>query len=130
MQDTNLLIDEYYSWLKDKTTWKMLNDVTEITLPFLDRNNDFLKVYWKLNDDKGGYTLTDAGLTLKGLAQEGFSFKSPKRQKLLARALNRYDAGLYEDWIVISTPFDNLNCKIQSFVQAMLAVDHLKTFAF
>ena len=76
MAEIDELMDRYYSWLRDKTAWKKLDKWTEITAPYLDRNNDYLQVYLTKADD--GYFLTDDGATIDGLL--------PKAARLTARS--------------------------------------------
>src|SRR5271170_1418579 len=88
MSDVKNLLDSYYAWLRDKTVWKQINQWAEITTPYLDRNNDYIQIYLKKHED--GFLLTDDGATIGGLAQEGCTLDSNKRQKLLQMALNGY----------------------------------------
>ena len=81
MTNITPLIDEYYSWLKDKTAWKTIDKWVEITAPYLDRNNDYIQNYLKKTED--GFLLTDDSATILGLKQEGCALDSPKRQDLL-----------------------------------------------
>lgn len=120
MAEINDLIDRYYTWLRDKTAWRALDKWTEITAPYLDRNNDYLQIYLKKADD--GYLLTDDGVTIDGLLAEGCTLDSPKRQKLLRTTLAGY--GVVEDRgkLTVKATADNFALKKHSLVQAMLAV--------
>ena len=70
MNDISQLIEQYYAWLKKKTSYKNINKWVEITAPYLDRNNDYIQMYLK-KTDTGSYLLTDDGYTIAGLIQEG-----------------------------------------------------------
>ena len=53
-------IDEYYNWLRGNASAKQLqNGWTEIGTPFMDRHNDGLVIYAKLENDS--ITLSDDG---------------------------------------------------------------------
>ena len=69
MSNVEALMDSYYAWLRDKTAWKRHDKWTEITAPYLDRNNDYLQLYLRQEGD--GYVLTDDGSTIDGLLAEG-----------------------------------------------------------
>ena len=118
------LIDRYYKWLKEKTICKNINQWTEITTPYLDRNNDYIQIYLKKNST--GYLLTDDGWTIEGLKQEGCVLDSPKRQQLLQLTLRGH--GVKEDKGQLQVTADSENdfplCK-HSLVQAMLAVNDM-----
>ena len=46
--EIDVLIENYFEWLKDNTSTKLINDTwSEITTPYLDRHNDCLQIYAK-----------------------------------------------------------------------------------
>ena len=92
MSDVSTLLDNYWSWLKDNTHVRTIDDWYEITTPYLDRHNDFVQLYAKL--DGGHCVLTDDSHTLTGLEFSGCKIDSPKRQKLLETTLNGFGVAL------------------------------------
>lgn len=83
------LIDGYYEWLKDKTSWKQLKeDWVEINTPYLDRHNDYIQIY--LKQDGNDYILSDDSCTIKNLDPFASFFYSPTNQTLLEQTLNKY----------------------------------------
>ena len=124
MKTTNTLIDKYYTWLKEKTICKNINQWTEITTPYLDRNNDYIQIYLKKTD--AGYLLTDDGWTIEGLKQEGCLLDTSKRQQLLQSTLRGH--GVKEDkeqlQITVDSEDDFPLCK-HSLMQAILAVNDM-----
>ena len=46
------LLETYYKWIKEKTTFKSVNGWEEITTPYLDIHNDYIQIYVKLENDK------------------------------------------------------------------------------
>lgn len=102
---------------------KQLKDWVEITSPYLDRNNDYIQIY--LKKDEEGYLLKDGGSTITGLIQEGCLLDTPKRQKLLQLTLNGY--GIIENngaLQVKATP-DNFALRKHFLLQAILAVNDM-----
>lgn len=120
MAEIDDLMERYYAWLRDKTAWKKLDKWTEITSPYLDRNNDYLQLYLRKADD--GYHLTDDGATLDGLIAEGCTLDSPKRQKLLKMTLAGYGVTEDKGKLTVRATADNFALKKHSLIQAMLAV--------
>ena len=120
MSDVEALMDSYYAWLRDKTAWKKHESWTEITAPYLDRNNDYLQIYLKA--DNGGYVLTDDGSTIDGLLSEGCSLDSPKRKALLKMTLAGHGVTEENGRLTAHATPDNFAWKKHSLVQAMLAV--------
>lgn len=77
----------YLDWLKENIYQHNINDNTyRITLPFLDRNNDFTEFYViKKGEDR--FFLTDDGLTLSDLELSGFNFSNSKRRKTILSSI-------------------------------------------
>ena len=120
MSSVETLMDSYYTWLRDKTAWKRHDAWTEITAPYLDRNNDYLQLYLKQEGD--GYVLTDDGSTIEGLVAEGCSLDSPKRKALLKMTLAGFGVAEEDGRLTVRATSDTFALKKHSLVQAMLAV--------
>ena len=45
------LKEKYVKWLEDEITVNKIGEYLEVTSPFLDRYNDYLQVYAKLESD-------------------------------------------------------------------------------
>ncbi len=70
----------YVDWLKQNIEQYRLNDNTfRLTLPFLDRNNDYIEIYIIDNGD-GTYHITDDGATINDLELGGFDFTNSNRR--------------------------------------------------
>ena len=123
MSDVASLIDQYYSWLKDKTAWQSVGKYVEITAPYLDRNNDYIQIYLQKTDN--GFLLTDDGSTIRNLQQDGCSLNSPKRQKLLNSTLVGYGVVKENDILQITATVDNFPIKKHSLIQSILAVNDM-----
>jgi hypothetical protein len=121
--DVQALVDQYWSWLKDRTTLRQLGDWTEITTPYLDRHNDYLQIYARR--DNGGLTLTDDGYILRDLEQSGCKLDSAKRQSLLRTALNGFGIQLRDDRLEVHASAETFALRKHNLVQAMLAVNDL-----
>ena len=76
------IIDGYFQWLKNKSFLEDLgNDVARVSLPFLNRNNDYTEIYI-IKNPNGSFTLTDDGETLSELELSGFNF-TPSRKRII-----------------------------------------------
>ena len=63
------LVDDYTSWLKDKTNLRQIGEWVEITTPYLNGHNDCIQIY--VSAFEGGYILTDNGYTLENIEESG-----------------------------------------------------------
>jgi Domain of unknown function DUF1829/Domain of unknown function DUF1828 len=118
------LVIQYANWLKQQTRLAQVGQWVEITTPYLDRHNDYIQIYAKL--DNGNITLSDDGYTLKDLELSGCKLESPKRQKLLQQTLNGFAVKLdNNDCLQITANEKNFPLRKHSLIQAMLAVNDL-----
>ena len=121
--DPRQILDEYLDWLREHSEVRTVGEWEEITVPFLDRHNDYLQVYVKRHD--GDVLFTDDGYTVIDLEQSGCSLTSPKRRGLLDLTLNGFGVKLDNDSLVVKATAGDAARKMHNLVQAMLAVDDL-----
>src|SRR5690242_18383797 len=121
IDDVRQLMDQYLTWLREKTTLRQVNDSVEVTTPYLDRHNDYLQFYVKQNG--GGFILTDDGYIIEDLRQSGCKLDTSKRQDLLKMTLNGFGVKQENDALTVHATHDNFNLRKHNLVQAMLAVN-------
>ena len=77
----------YLGWLEENIEQFQINQSTfRLTLPFLDRNNDYVELYIVHKDD-GTFYITDDGATLNDLDFNGFDFKSSEKRKNILNSI-------------------------------------------
>lgn len=123
INEVQSLLDQYWAWLKDRTTLRQINDWVEITTPYVDRHNDHIQIYARRRD--GGFVLTDDGYVLQDLEQSGCKIDSAKRQGLLKMTLNGFGVQLNEQALEVHASPDNFALRKHNLVQAVLAVNDL-----
>lgn len=123
INEVQSLLDQYWAWLKDRTTLRQIKDWVEITTPYLDRHNDHIQIYAKRRD--GGFVLTDDGYVLQDLEQSGCKIDSAKRQGLLKMTLNGFGVQLNNQALEVHASPDNFALRKHNLVQAVLAVNDL-----
>lgn len=117
------LLDQYWDWLKDKTTLRQIGDWVEITTPHLDRHNDYVQIYAAARG--GEFLLTDDGYILDDLELSGCFIDTPKRRALLDMTLNGFGVKREGNELLIGATRDNFPMRKHNLVQAMLAVNDL-----
>lgn len=70
--------DGYFKWLYDNTLqYNISENISRLTLPFLDRNNDCTEIFIKYENEN--YFVTDDGETLGELELLNFNLFSSKK---------------------------------------------------
>ena len=123
IREIESLLDEYWTWLRDRTSLREIDDWIEITTPYLDRHNDCLQIYAKRAS--GGFVLTDDGYVLEDLDQSGCKIDSAKRQALFKTTLNGFGVQVKEKALEVRASADNFALRKHNLIQAMLAVNDL-----
>jgi hypothetical protein len=123
MADIQTLMDQYFHWLRDRTSLQHLGEWTEITTPYLDRHNDYLQIYARQVDGK--VLLTDDGYTLRDLEQSGCMLDTPKRKAMLEQTLNGFGVQHEKGKLHVNATPETFPSKKHNLLQAMLAVNDL-----
>ena len=117
------LLEEYRTWLRDKTILRQVNDWIEITTPYLDRHNDALQIYAKRSD--GGFLLTDDGYILDDLEQSGCRLEGRHRLGLLTVTLNGFGIQRVGNELQVQVTAESFAHRKHNLLQAMLAINDL-----
>lgn len=94
----NVLMDDYYTFLKEKTLVSANNssEWVEISTPFVGSFNDSIDIYAKKKGNR--IILSDDGNTLRDLELSGLEIsRSPKRKEILNRILINYGVQINND---------------------------------
>ncbi len=119
------LKEQYKKWLQEEISIKQIDKYFEITSPFIDRYNDYLQVYAKL-EKENKIVLTDDSYIIHNLQMSGIDIAgSSKRKQLLENFLNKYHVSLEGDALVIRTGVEDFPQKLFFLMQAMLNVDDM-----
>lgn len=130
MMNTNVDVDfgaMYVDWLKQNIEQYRINEHTfRMTLPFLDRNNDFVEMYI-IDDGSGNYSITDDGATIHNLQLVGFNPLSTLRRKtILESIVASYGVTKTpDDELCVRCTMDNLPMKKHMLAQCMVKIDDM-----
>ena len=116
--------EKYIKWLEQEISVNKIGEYIEITSPFLDRYNDYLQVYAKLEADDE-IILTDDAYIINNLQMSGVDINSNKRKQVLESFLNKYNVKLEEDALVTKSGIEDFPQKILFLMQAMLNIDDM-----
>lgn len=119
--------EKYLNWLAENIDQHRINDdVSRLTLPYMNRNNDYMDIYViRLGD--AGYRITDDGWTISDLKMSGFDVTgSPSRKALLTSVLTAYGVTMSDDSaLCIEGTLDELALKKHLLTQCILKVDDM-----
>ncbi len=122
----NTLINEYYTWLKNKTI-VISDERTEwiaIQTPFIGLFNDVIEIYAKKKDDK--IILSDNGETFHNLELVGTSlYRFGERRNIAERILLNYGIQLQDNELVTETTKQNFSQKKHNFLSAIMELNDL-----
>lgn len=117
----------YLNWLHENIEqYKIGENIYRISFPYIDRNNDCIEIYIKIQQD-GSYLLTDDGETINELEFSGFDiFSSSKRKTVLHRILNSHGVSLHNNReLVISCSKNELPIKKHMLTQCIIKISDL-----
>lgn len=121
--DVQTLLDQYWTWLRDRTDLHAIGDVVQITTPYLDRHNDYLQIYATRTRD--GFVLSDGGYIVEDLEQSGCKIESATRQAMFQTTLNGFGVETNGNALEVRATVDDFALRKHNLVQAMLAVNDL-----
>lgn len=109
---------QYWKWLREHTKLCNTGDMVELTVPFLDRHNDYLQIYARRTEQ--GIELSDDGYLLNDLKISGCAITTEIVNNQLAVELRGMGVQLNGSTLEAIASEDDFPVQFQNFVQAML----------
>jgi hypothetical protein len=127
--DAGLLANAYLHWIRSSVSTEVLeNDITELTVPFMDRHNDHLQIYAeRLAND--AFLLSDDGYILSELRTSGVRLQGQKREELVHELLGAHGVALAGKELQVEATSATLGQRAHSLIQAMLSLDDMFVLA-
>lgn len=121
------MINGYFDWLKSNSFTEMMSsDTVRISVPFLNRNNDYTEIYVQQRGSDQ-FFITDDGETLNELELSGFNF-TKKRKEFLNMIVHSTGVELgSNNELSITASSSELYFKKHMLVQTMLRVSDMYT---
>lgn len=118
------LMNSCFAWEKTNTIINTMPDGRfEIITPLIDRHNDCLAIYARIDGDE--IELDDDGCIASDLEMCGLDLKSEKRKALIARTLCGYNVEFTDGVLKTQANAHNFPARKYALLQAMLAMDGL-----
>jgi hypothetical protein len=118
----------YCEWLQHETVVKEADHKWGlITLPYLDRHNDYLTIYVK--KDGNDYILTDDGFIIDDLITVGYSPDDADDRAKIDCILTNYGVSLSADYneLTIQTNAENFVTQTHNLLQTILTLSAFLT---
>ena len=115
----------YYSWLNNMTYTKQLgSNIKKISLPFLDRVNDYVEIY-VIENSNNHFTFTDDGETIRELISSGFRINE-RRDKMISGIAASCGVNINsENAITVNADASDFQLKIHMLLQCIMRVSDL-----
>jgi hypothetical protein len=127
-EEVDILVKEYRNFLVQEITTRQEGDFVAISTPFLDRKNDYIKVYVSHSPNNPAMLLiTDDGNTISDLEISGCEINTSKRREILGQILNGHGISFDEKTKALSvlTTVQDFPIKKHLFLQGILAVNDM-----
>lgn len=117
------LLENYYEFIKKNTKIKrFVKGYHEIQTPLLDRFNDNIHIFAKIEDDK--IILTDDFSTVNNLEVAGIKIKD-KRLKTIEGVCSQYGIQFKDGELYLETTPDEFAGRMEALIQCMIKVDDM-----
>lgn len=119
---SELLINSYLDWYKNKITYRQLENAEQIITPYLNHLNDRISLFVEILDNEK-IKLSDDGVTLNELELMALKINTDTRTKIINDTLFNYGVKL-EDGIlyVIATNVADFPQKKHNLIQTILSL--------
>lgn len=121
----NPLIEEYYKWIKSKTSFTpdAHTGWVAISTPFIGLFNDALEIYAQKRGNK--IVLSDNGETFHNLELVGAKIRKGERKEITDRILLNYGISIKDDELTTETSEKNFPQKKHNFLCAVMELNDL-----
>jgi hypothetical protein len=123
----NEIVEEYVNWLKKNIKTKHIDDVVELSTPFLDNRNDHIQIYISRNDQ--GLIVSDDGDTIRELRSSGIELKGKMREKVIRTILSGLGVEIYGDELLAKADPQSLPQKVHDVIQASISIGDMHVLA-
>lgn len=114
-------MNEYFNWLKQSYKYKKMDSSTEITTPFRNHLNDYIRIYVDFLPDKS-IILSDDGLTLNELKMANINTKTKARNRIIQSILNQFNLSLKDDEIIAHVKNESFAQSKHDLIQDILKI--------
>ncbi|WP_239734144.1 DUF1828 domain-containing protein [Mammaliicoccus sp. H-M33] len=114
-------MNEYFNWLKQNYKYKKLDSSMEITTPFKNHLNDYIRIYVDFLPN-GEIILSDDGLTLNELDMYGIDVKTKTRTRIIQSVLNQFSLILKNNEIIANVNNESFAQSKHNLIQGILKI--------
>lgn len=121
--NSELLIDNYLDWYKNKITFKQLECAEQIITPYLNHLNDRISIFIEIRPDNS-IKLSDDGVTFNEIELMSLNIKTKTRQRVIKDIIKKYTLDLDDNGILstIATQIEDFPQKKHNLIQGILSL--------
>ena len=121
METIEQMMNEYFSWMKSNYKYKELDSSAEITTPFRNYLNDYIRIYVdSLPNNK--FKLSEDGLTINELEMFGVDINTKTRNRIIQDVLNQFNLVLDDDEIIANVENEGFAQSKHNLIQGILKI--------
>lgn len=121
METIEQKVNEYFNWLKQSYKYKEMDSSTEITTPFRNHLNDYIRIYADMLPNNE-IRLSDDGLTFNELEMFGIDVNTKTRDRLIQNVLNQFNLKLDNDEIITDVKHESFAQSKHNLLQGILKI--------
>lgn len=122
--NTNKMLDDYATWLRNQYKIKTIDESDGITTPFENMIGDNMRIYvTPLSSDR--IRISDDGTIFEDLFLYGIDVTSYARKRIIDKIKERYGIDQIDDILSISGKVSNFPAMKQNLISAMIQINDL-----
>lgn len=123
--NNNIKFDDLYlDCLTTNITIEEIGQCIEITLPFMNHNNDHLQIYIeKINAEQ--YKISDMGNTFNELELSGYDINCFNQEKTIDVIMNKFGVTWINDVLLARANINDFAIKFHMLIQAIIIINNI-----
>lgn len=121
METIEQKMNEYFNWLKQSYKFSELDSSVEITTPFRNQINNYIRIYVDFLPDDS-IILSDDGLTLNELDMSNINTNTKARNRIIQSILNQFNLTLKKGKIIAHVKNEGFAQSKHNLIQGILKI--------
>jgi len=121
MNQIDMLVDDYFKWLKEKYRLKYIKETVELETPFKNHINDLIRIYIDPIENNR-FRISDGGHTLNELDMMLIDLNNETRRRIISYTLKQFNLSLSDEVIYVDVDKYNFAQRKHDLLQGILKI--------